>query len=386
MIIGLLYLRLQRKRAIILKEHIEEAREAAEVANIVKREFLSNVSHELRTPLNSLLSITFLAEDTELSAFDAEMLEKLKSATNKLKTIIDTILDFSSLQNGELELVEATFELDKLLANLVDECAPKASEKGLQITFNADPNTPRKLIGDNERLRQVLGHLTENAIKFSGDGQIEVSIVVVEQQNDKATLKFAVSDTGIGMTEEDIDKIFQPFTQLDGSTTRKYGGLGMGLILSKQIIEMMGGRFHVDSLPGVGSTFSFEIELNVPEDAAEHKFSPELAHGNPEEVLAPQADEDEISLDLEKLADDFQELANRLQTNDSLALSILNGLRKKIPTSKIQPRLKELERLITLYEFDEALKSLSALGNEIGIPPESIINTPKSEDHLASES
>ena len=184
MIIGLLYLRLQRKRAIILKEHIEEAREAAEVANIVKREFLSNVSHELRTPLNSLLSITFLAEDTELSAFDAEMLEKLKSATNKLKTIIDTILDFSSLQNGELELVEATFDLDQLLSDLANECALKASEKGLQITFNADPNVPRQLIGDNERLRQVLGHLTENAIKFSGEGQIEVSVVVGEQQND----------------------------------------------------------------------------------------------------------------------------------------------------------------------------------------------------------
>ena len=162
--------------------------------------------------------------------------------------------------------------------------------------------------------------------------------------------------------------------------------LGMGLILSKQIIEMMGGRFHVDSLPGEGSTFSFEIELNVPEDAAEQRFSPELAHENPENDPAPQANDEGMSLNLDTLTDDFQELANRLQTNDSLALSILNGLRKKIPTSKIQPQLKELERLITLYEFDEALKSLSALGNEIGIPPESIIQDSGAEDHLTSES
>ncbi len=367
MVAGLLYLRLQRKRRKTLQEQaeksIQEARDATELANLVKREFLSNVSHELRTPLNSLMSVTYLAEESELTAFDAELIEKLKSATSRLKTIIDTILDFSSLQNGELELETTPFNLQALLAVLADNCTPKAYQKGLEVDFDLDSDVPAELIGDPQRLEQVLTQLTDNAIKFSDQGEIAVSVELIEKDNDRATLKFAISDTGIGMKEEDISNIFQPFTQLDGSSTRRYGGLGMGLILSKQIVEKMGGEISVESQPEVGSRFSFVVELAYPKAEP----SPEVVSGIPQGDAAPPAKEQDLALDLEALTETFQDLATHLKDNDSLALSMINGLRKKIPTSKLQSHLKELERLITLYEFDQAYASLSDLAEEMGI-------------------
>ena len=369
----LLALGLLRNRGTRLKKRaeksIQEAHTATDLANQAKREFLSNVSHELRTPLNALMSVIYLAEESELSSFDAELLGQLKSATGKLKSIIDTILDFNSLQNGELELVNTPFNLDKLLDALSEKYAPKAYEKGLEAAFVAEANVPRKLVGDPERLSQALTHLTENAIKFTTEGEISVSVEMAEVGDESVTLSFAVRDTGIGMTEEELLSIFQPFTQIDGSATRRYGGLGMGLILSKQIVKKMGGEMLVESQPGEGSTFSFLLELGrVSKEHPTEESGMEALSETPEEDPDPPANSKEKFLDLEDLTPLFQELSKYLGEKDSLAMSILKDMRGKIPTPQFQPALKELQRLITLYEFEEAQESLTDLVEQVGIP------------------
>ncbi len=379
---------LLRKRDTRLKKQLEksiqEARDAAILANEAKREFLSNVSHELRTPLNALMSIAYLAEESEASAFDAELLAMLHSATNKLSTIIDSILDFSSIQNGELKLVNIPFNPHKLLPTLADRCAPKAYEKGLETVFDTASDVPDALIGDPERLGQVLNYLTDNAIKFSEEGEIKVSATLAEQNEDTATLNFAIHDTGIGMTEEEIFELFQPFAQLDGSSTRRYGGLGLGLIISKQIVEKMGGEIRVESQSGEGSTFSFMVELErVSEDDPAKKTTPEADAETPAEAATPQAKGEE-SLDLEGLSQIFQDLAHHLEENDSLALSIMNTLRKKISSPEFQPALKQLEKLITLYEYQEAHENLTLLAEEIGISLEDKGNDQDTDDGNAA--
>jgi len=360
----LLALGLFQVRHIMLKKQvdqaIQEAHDAADLANLVKREFLSNVSHELRTPLNALMGVIYLAEDAELSSFDAELLEQLKSTTGKLNSIIDTILDFNSLQNGQLEFTSAQFNLPELVNKLSDQYAAKAYEKGLRENFDTMPDVPRELIGNPDRLGQALSHLIENAIKFTTQGEITISVELVDEQKDSVTLKFKVSDTGVGMTEEESNQIFQPFTQLDGSATRRYGGLGMGLILTKQIVEKMGGEIQVESQTGKGSTFSFEVMLGrVSEADSTIELNPEG------ESKIPQANGGALNPDL--LTPIVAQLSNYLEEKNTLALSTLKELRKKIPTPKYQPDIKELQRLITLYEYEDAQEILTHFLAEIDL-------------------
>ncbi len=353
------------------EQAIQTAREAAEKASLTKTEFLSNVSHELRTPLNSLMGVAYLAEESELSPFQNELLDKLKSTTGRLKSIIDTILDFSSLREGELEIVATPFNIHSLLHILSDVCAPKAYEKGLGYTFNIATNVPPNLVGDPDRLDQVLAHLTENAIKFTEVGEIEVLIELADAHDEQVTLDFSIHDTGIGMTEDQIFELFQPFTQLDGSSTRRYGGLGMGLILSKQIVRKMGGEISVESQPGKGSVFSFVLDfLTVSDEYGDLKSGTELDPDTLEQVTVSNAEMKGSSLDLEVLTPLFQDLHHSLAEYDTQAVSIINDLRKKISSPKLQPELKQLERLITLYEFEEGQSQLIQLADEIGISME----------------
>ena len=340
---------------------IQDARNAAESASLAKSEFLSNVSHELRTPLNSLMSVAFLAEETGLSSIQLELIDKMKSATNKLKSIIDTMLDFSSLQNGELEMEMAPFDIRNLITGLSDEYSPKAYEKGLAIKFNISPAVPTNLIGDPDRIRQVLSLLTDNAIKFTEEGEGELFLDRLDEQGTTVTLKVSVRDTGIGMTEDEIYELFQPFTQLDGSSTRRYGGLGMGLILSKQIVEKMGGEIFVKSKPGEGSIISFTLEFErAPEEGPTNDPSTKVSSEIPGEETIPQAEE-------EDLTPVFRELVHQLREKEAQALNTVNHIRKRLTSPQFQPDMKQLERLITLYEFDEAIEMLTQLSEELGI-------------------
>ncbi len=298
---------LKRAEAALLR-----AKEQAEAATETKSMFLANMSHEIRTPMNAIIGMAHLCLRTELSVKQRDYVQKIHHAGVSLLGIINDILDFSKIEAGKLEMETIGFTLDEVLGAVSTMVDPKAHDKGLELLFHAPGDVPQRLVGDPLRLGQILINLLSNAIKFTEHGQISVAVRLLEQRGNRVRLRFEVRDTGIGMSPGQSARLFQAFTQADGSITRKYGGTGLGLTICKRLVELMGGAIGVESVPGAGSIFTFTARFGLGEMALS---APPVVAGAREE-----SGERRFRLDGARIL-----LAEDNDVNQQIAVELLHG-------------------------------------------------------------
>ncbi|MDD3503384.1 MAG: transporter substrate-binding domain-containing protein [Eubacteriales bacterium] len=276
---GILRLRKEIKKRRKTQIELEQAKREAEEANEFKSSFMARMSHEIRTPLNAITGISYLLRKTDVTMTQRMYIDRITQASNNMLSIINDILDFSKIEAGKVELELTSFSLDELIQNVVNIVSYKIEEQKIGFRLSKDANVPNWFLGDSKRIQQILLNLLNNAAKFTTIGEISLEVRLIAREQDRYHLSFSVRDTGIGMSEEQISKLFTPFTQGDSSINRRFGGSGLGLSIVKNLAEMMGGQVRVFSTAGSGSTFVVDLTLQI-DDKNEQEYNESISAGH----------------------------------------------------------------------------------------------------------